>query len=122
MIYLNIWYNNIIRFDLLYKINILNSHSLPHINKIVINSNLNFVNANHLDVLRLITIIMLITGQKPVLNKIYKSLNFIKNQKNSYINIKKTLRKKLAFELLNTLVLFVIPNLIKLLKQLLKLL
>lgn len=111
MVYLNIWYNNIIRFDLIYKINIINSYSIPCISRIVLSMSNELTKDNHFDVLYSITILLLITGHKPIVNKSHKSLNLSKSQKSFYIFMRKTLRKKLAFDSFSFVILFISRNL-----------
>jgi len=75
---LYIWYDNIVRLDLIYKINVLNSYTVPNMKKITLNANSHFASYSQLNVLCLITIIILITNQKPIVTKTYKSLIFFK--------------------------------------------
>jgi ribosomal protein L5 len=103
MIHLNTWFNNIIKLDLIYKINVVNSYAFPSIYNMTINICSKFAVCNPVNTLCSITVILLITNQKPILYSLKSKRYFL-------TNIKTTLRKKLAFNLLAFLVFFIAPN------------
>lgn len=114
MIYYKIWYDNIIRIDFLYKFNISNSYNIPYINKVTINARLQVVKYHQSNTMHLITSFMLITNQKPKVNKSLKLINTFKFEEDSFININVTLRKKRAFNLLANVALLISYNIKKL--------
>jgi len=113
MSYSNIWYKNIIKLDLLYKVNILNSYNIPNLKVIAFDFLLRSSYNNYLNILHLITIAFLLTYQKPIINKTYKFIDFVNNNKDLSINITKILRKRSAFDLIDIVSLLVVPNLKK---------
>jgi len=105
MSYLNAWFNNVVRIDLIYKVNVTNSYNVPYIDKININTRLYFDDDGCNDVLSLTTGIMLLVNQKPIVNKNLSFKIFSKFQKDFSINARITLRRHSAFEFLDNLVL-----------------
>jgi|LauGreDrversion4_2_1035121.scaffolds.fasta_scaffold405750_2 hypothetical protein len=102
MICLNTWFNSITKLDLIYKINIVNSYTFPSVNNITINICSKFAACNQINTLCSITVILLITNQKPILYS-------LKNKKYFITNVKTILQKKPAFNLLAFLVFFIAP-------------
>lgn len=107
MLYFNVWHNLIIKIDFIYKINISNSYDVPYLNRIILKSRLRSSFNNSCNILRLITVFILLTGQKPVI----KSAYFSDDKKYITYIIKKIIYKKLAFSLLTSIVLLAIPGL-----------
>jgi len=105
MSYLNAWFNNVVKIDLIYKVNITNSYNIPHINKVSVNSNFYFNGDGHKNVLWLTAGIMLLMNQKPIINKTVSPKIFSKCQKNSSISARVSLRRNSAFEFLDNFIL-----------------
>jgi len=80
MIYLNTWFNSITKLDLIYKINIVNSYAFPSVNNITINICSKFAACNQINTLCSITVILLITNQKPILYSLKNKKEHKKNQ------------------------------------------
>jgi len=105
MSYINAWFNNVVKIDLIYKVNVTNSYNIPYINKVSVNTCLHFNDDGYDNVLPLTTSIMLLVNQKPIIHKTTSPKIFSRLQKDSSINVRITLRKHSAFDLLDNLVL-----------------
>lgn len=102
--YYKFWNNNIVKLDLIYKINILNNYTIPYITDIFINLNSYLVQDNQLIALYLITLIKFITNQKPIIKRFFRSVNSLKNQKKLLLGLKVILRKNVAFNFMDSFI------------------
>jgi large subunit ribosomal protein L5 len=104
-------YQNITIYDLLTKLNFKNVYEIPKINKIYLNIGFKNANIDKKNLINIITLLKLITNQKPIVTKSKKNNIFLKIKKNSIIGCKVTLRKKNINIFLEKLLIFILPNL-----------
>jgi large subunit ribosomal protein L5 len=104
-------YQNITTYDLLTKFNFKNVYEIPKINKIYLNIGFKNANIDKKNLINIITLLKLITNQKPIITKSKKNNIFLKIKKNSIIGCKITLRKKNINMFLEKILIFILPNL-----------
>ena len=108
------YYNSLIIYDLISKLNIKNIYTIPKITKIYLN--IDFSKKSLIEKKRIIKIILflnLITNQQPFLTKKQKNNIFLKVKKNSIIGCKITLRKEYIYLFLEKIIFYILPNLKK---------
>lgn len=105
-------YNNVIRYDLLTKLNSQNAFTLPKITKICLNIGFMDANIEKKKLINIILLLKLITNQKPDVTKSKKNNLFLKIKKNSIIGCRVTLRKKEIFNFMEKIIIFILPNLL----------
>lgn len=108
------YYNSLIIYDLISKLNIKNIYTIPKITKIYLN--IDFSKKTLIEKKRIIKIILflnLITNQQPFLTKKQKNNIFLKVKKNSIIGCKITLRKEYIYIFLEKIIFYILPNLKK---------
>ena len=109
---LNNYYNNIIVYDLIIKLNIQNIHKIPKIKKI--NLNINFdKNKKKKEILNILLFFNLLTNQIPCFIKSKKNLVIVKVKKNSIIGFKMILYRKNIYIFLEKILFFILPNIKK---------
>lgn len=109
---LNNYYQNIIVYDLITKLNIQNIHNIPKITKIHLNINLK-TKTKKKELLNTLLFFNLLTNQIPFLIKSKKKLVIIKIKKNSIIGFKITLYQKNIYIFLEKILFFILPNIKK---------
>ena len=109
---LNNYYQNIIVYDLITKLNIQNIHNIPKITKIHLNINLK-TKTKKKELLNTLLFFNLLTNQIPFLIKLKKKLVIIKIKKNSIIKFKITLYQKNIYIFLEKILFFILPNIKK---------
>nr|YP_010395037.1 ribosomal protein L5 [Phytopythium vexans]YP_010395055.1 ribosomal protein L5 [Phytopythium vexans]DAZ89474.1 TPA_asm: ribosomal protein L5 [Phytopythium vexans]DAZ89492.1 TPA_asm: ribosomal protein L5 [Phytopythium vexans] len=103
-------YQNITTYDLITKFNFKNVYQIPKINKVFLNIGFKNANIEKKKLINIITLLKLITNQKPIVTKSKKNNIFLKIKKNSIIGCKITLRKKNINIFLEKLLIFILPN------------
>lgn len=106
-------YKNVTIYDLITKLNFKNIFEIPNITKICLNIGFKDANIEKKKLINIILLLKLITNQKPIVTKSKKNNLFLKIKKNSIIGCKVTLRQKNIFNFLEKLIIFILPNLIK---------
>nr|YP_010394379.1 ribosomal protein L5 [Phytophthora lateralis]DAZ88387.1 TPA_asm: ribosomal protein L5 [Phytophthora lateralis]DAZ88820.1 TPA_asm: ribosomal protein L5 [Phytophthora lateralis] len=106
-------YQNVTIYDLITKLNFKNIFEIPKITKICLNIGFKDANIEKKKLINIILLLKLITNQKPIVTKSKKNNIFLKIKKNSLIGCKITLRKKNIFIFLEKILIFILPNLIK---------
>nr|YP_001165336.1 ribosomal protein L5 [Phytophthora ramorum]ABG54088.1 ribosomal protein L5 [Phytophthora ramorum]ACD46605.1 ribosomal protein L5 [Phytophthora ramorum] len=106
-------YKNVTIYDLITKLNFKNIFEIPKITKICLNIGFKDANIEKKKLINIILLLKLITNQKPIVTKSKKNNIFLKIKKNSIIGCKITLRKKNIFIFLEKILIFILPNLIK---------
>ncbi len=109
----NYYYNQIILYDLITKFNFHNIHNLPKITKISLNIGLKDSIFNKKKLIYALTVLKLISNQKPILTKSKKNQLILKIKKGSVVGCKVTLRKKYIYLFLEKFFFFILPNLKK---------
>lgn len=107
------YYQNIISYDLLTKLNYQNIFQIPKITKICLNIGFKNANIEKKKLINILVLLKLITNQKPIVTQSKKNNIFLKIKKNSIIGCKITLRKKNIYIFLEKLIIFIRPNLNK---------
>nr|YP_010886821.1 ribosomal protein L5 [Paralagenidium karlingii]WJH17919.1 ribosomal protein L5 [Paralagenidium karlingii] len=107
----NYYYNQIILYDLTTKFNFQNAYKLPKITKISLNIGLKDSNLNKKKLIYALTVLKLISNQKPILTKSKKNQLLLKIKKGSIVGCKVTLRKKNIYLFLEKFFFFISPNL-----------
>jgi large subunit ribosomal protein L5 len=107
---LYLWYEHILRKDLIYK-----SHSNcflenPFLDKIIVSSSLNAAIQDSTKIIPVIVGLELITNQKPVVYYSKKSIARFKVQKNMPIGCKVILRKQIMYDFFDLFLLIVLPK------------
>jgi len=102
---LKYWFDNVLKQDLLYKMNIGNSFNIPQVDKISLNINFKSAIEKPKTIVYAATILKIITNQKPVICRAKKSIAVFKIRKGMVIGCKVSLRKKIAFDFLSTFIL-----------------
>lgn len=108
---LKLWYQNIIKIDSVYKINLLNSLQLPRIESIGINICSQSIIDDPKSILYYIMALKLITNQSPTICKAKKSVALFKIRKGVLIGSKITLRNDSLYNFLNLFLFLILPNL-----------
>ncbi len=103
-------YKNEIVKELMEKSNYSNVHSVPKLNKIVINMGLGKANENKKYLEEAVKLLTDISGQKPVITTARKAVAGFKLREGDKIGCKVTLRKKMMYEFLDRLISIVIPR------------
>ena len=111
MNYLKLWYQNIIKVDSIYKMNILNSLQLPKIESIGINICSQSIIDDPKSILYYVLALKLITNQSPTICKAKKSVALFKIRKGVLIGAKTTLRNDSLYNFLNLFLFLILPNL-----------
>lgn len=107
MIYFKSWYDNVVKIDLLYKVNILNSYRLPFVDKVILNACTQHGKYTQSNMLYLITALTLVTSQRPNVYKVFKSITGLKIENNTSLAFKVALYKTLVYRFLDNLILFI---------------
>jgi len=111
MNYLKFWYQNIIKVDSIYKMNILNSLQLPKIQNITVNICSQSIIEEPKSILYYIMALKLITNQNPTVCKAKKSIALFKIRKGVLTGAKVTLRNESLYNFLNLFLFLILPNL-----------
>nr|QPN54025.1 ribosomal protein L5 [Phytophthora chlamydospora] len=106
-------YQNITIYDLLTKLNLQNIFQIPKITKICLNIGFKNANIEKKKLINIILLLKLVINQKPMITKSKKNNIFLKIKQNSIIGCKITLRKKNIFNLLENILIFILPNITK---------
>lgn len=107
------YYNNIVTEDLLILYNYNNIMQLPVISQVICSTSSKSYLLEKKDIIKAYAASLLLAGQKPVLTRALKSVAAFKLRKGSLIGCKVTMRKKRMYELLDKLILFLLPRLQK---------
>lgn len=103
---LHLWYEKVLKKDLIYKSQITSAYKIPSLKRVVLNLNNNEVKY----ILSSITALELITNQKPVFYTAKKSIASFKLRQGAVIGCKVSLRKRQMFEFLDLLIFLVLPK------------
>jgi large subunit ribosomal protein L5 len=107
---LKLWYNNILKIDLVYKTNLLNSSRLPKIKKTFINVYSKSVIENPENILNLIAAIRLVLGIKLSICKSKKSISTLKLRKGMITGFRGILKNRNMYNFIYFLIVLSIPN------------
>ena len=107
---LQYWNKNIISVDCIYKLKLANSFNLPKINSISINIYSHTALSNSKIIIYPISIIAILSNQKPCISIVKKHSSTNIFRKHSPIGVKVNLRKKQAYNFLYLIILFILPN------------
>lgn len=104
------YYKNVILYNLLSKLHFKNIFEITKITKMCLNIGFKNANIDKKNLINLILLVKLILNQKPVITRSRKTDLFLKIKKNSIVGCKVTLRKIKIFNLIEKLLLFILPN------------
>lgn len=106
-----LYYKNIICLDLLLKENYTTITQIPVLEKITINATSNSYAIDKKNIIPTLLCLEMITGQKPKLTLVRKSLALFKIREKQIIGCKVTLRRDFMYNFLNLLITVVLPRL-----------
>ena len=107
---LKISYDKEIVSKLMAKLSLKNKHEVPKIKKIIINMGLGEDASDGKKLKACIDDMALISGQKPIITKIKKSISNFKTRKGSNAGVKVTLRNHKMYEFIDRLVNIALPR------------
>ena len=105
------FYNEKLRKEIIYKNNIDNTHKIPKLTKIIIQSTSKNIIENKKQLISLIYMFKNITGQKPFLIKSKKNIAAFNLRKNALVGVKVILQKNNMYNFLDNFITLVMPKL-----------
>ena len=103
-------YKNEMVKNLMSKLNVKNIHSIPKIEKVIVNMGLGLDALDQKKLKICINDISSITGQYPIITKFKKSISNFKTRKGTNSGLKVTLRKNKMYEFIDRLVNIALPR------------
>nr|YP_010835006.1 ribosomal protein L5 [Cryptomonas gyropyrenoidosa]WFQ82681.1 ribosomal protein L5 [Cryptomonas gyropyrenoidosa] len=105
------WYNNVLKVDFIYKVNLTNSYKIPTIKKVCINICSKFIIEYPKRIFYYITAIKLVTNTNPKICKSEKSISSLKLRKGMIIGLKLSLKNVFVYDFMYLFIMLIIPNL-----------
>lgn len=104
------YYENIVRIDMIKKLNYTNPYEIPEITKIIVNMGVKEAAQDKKQIISPLFILELITGQKSIITKAKKSVSNFKVRKGFPIGAKVTLRGDMMYDFLLRLITVALPR------------
>ena len=107
---LRLYYENVVRMDMIKKFNYQNPYEIPKLDKIIINMGVKEAAQDKKQIISPLFILELISGQKAVITKAKKSVSNFKVRKGFPIGTKVTLRGEMMYDFLSRLITIALPR------------